>query len=464
MMKPLTMTVVSTAALLLAACAVGPHYVAPRTVVAPDWIEPQAGLPADGRWWLGFEDPELTRLIEAATAGSPDLRAAEARLAEARASHAAARGGALPQGEATASYSHDRVSENGEIPIGHIPGFRPEFDLFDGGFDASWEVDLWGRQRRTIQAAAAREQAAEAARRDTLVQLRAEVARTYFQLRAAQQNLAAARADAEAQRRDADLVTRRFAGGEASRFDLTRAEAQARATEASLPDLEGDVREAAFTLARLIGRPPEAEAAALLKPGLIPAAPAALGVGLRSDILRRRPDIVEAERNLAAATADAGVAVAALFPRLTLSGAISQQSQTISALTLAGSNTFQVGPSLSWPILQQGTLRANVRAANARTDQAAAAYESAVFAALADSETALNRFARAGETERQAAAALNAAREGLDLAEQRYQAGEDDLLPVLTAQSSAAQARRKLNDARQARATSAVSVYKALGL
>ncbi|OYY91525.1 MAG: RND transporter [Sphingomonas sp. 28-66-16] len=450
--------------LLLGACTVGPDYRRPATSIAPVWQEPSGPGTIANDWWTGFGDPQLTALIEAGIKGNPGLREAEARLAEARANRDVARGGAGPKLNATASGTENQLSGNGQIPVSRIPGFSRNFSLFDAGFDASWEIDLWGGTRRSIEAAGARVEAAEAARAGTLVQLRAEIARTYFELRAAQARLAAARDDSGAQARTVDLVDRRFRGGEAARFDLARAQAQASATAATVPVLEGDVRAAAYTLARLVGQPPEAIAPALLDPKPLPPPPTSIAAGLRADLLRRRPDITRAERELAAATADIGVATADLFPRLSLLGSVGQEARSVDGLFTGGVTRFQLGPSFRWPILQRGTIRAKIRASDARADAAAARYEAAVFDALADSETALNRFARSAETERETSNSLAAARTALALADQRYRAGEDDLLPKLTAQSNAAEAERRLTDAQLARATAAVAVFKALGL
>lgn len=448
----------------LAACSVGPRYARPSTPSAGGWSEVQAPGDVDASWWRSFGDPQLSALLDEATASAPDLRVADARLAEARAMRDLARGGALPEGGASAAYSRDRVSANGEIPIGRIPGFSREFSLFDGGFDASWEVDLWGRHRRQIEAAEARLSAAQEARRGVLIRLRAEIARDYLDLRAAQADAAAAREAATAQRKLAELALDRMRRGEASRADAERAEAAARAAAADPPVLDADARDAALAIAALLGRPPEEMTPALLTPRTLPDPPAVLAPGLRSDILRRRPDVSQAERDLAAATADVGVATADLFPRLTLAGAIGQQSQSISDIALAGSSRFHVGPTLTWPILQRGSIRAQIRAAGARADAAAAAYESAVFGALADSESALGRFGRATSAAGEAQAALAAAQAARVLAEARYAAGEDDLGGLLNAQLAELQARRSFTRARLAELIAAVSAYKSLGL
>lgn len=450
--------------LLAAGCTVGPDYHRPEIAVAPAWIEPSGPGTIASDWWTGFGDPQLTALIERASAGNFDLREAEARLAEARANRDAAAGGRLPDASLKAAATENRLSGNGQIPVSRIPGFTRDFPLFDVGFDASWEIDLWGRVRRTVEAADARVGAADEARRDVLIRLRAEIARTYFELRGAQARLADARAQAQARAETAALVEQRFRGGEVARTDLVRAENDAHSSAAALPGLEADARAAAYALARLVGAAPEAIAPDLLTARPLPDPPPSIAAGLRADILRRRPDVAKAERELAAATADIGVATADLFPRISLIGSVGQQARSVDALASVDATRFQIGPSFSWPLLQRGTIKAKIRAADARADQAAARYENAVFTALADSETALNRFARAADTLSQAEQARDAAKAALALADQRYRAGEDDRLPMLAARASLAAADRQVTDARLQRATNAVAVFKALGL
>ncbi len=449
--------------LALAGCAVGPDYKRPEIVVAPEWHTPTASGAVDLVWWRGLGDPLLTRLIEDAAAHNLDLREADARLREARANRDAARGGRLPELTAGASATKNRLSKNGQLPVANIPGFDRSFPLYDAGFDASWEIDLWGKTQRTIEAASARMEAADEARHDTLMRVTAEVARTYVELRGAQARLVSARADSDAQDGIARLVGERTRAGEAARFDLVRAQAQARATRSAIPALEADARGAAYRLALLTGRPPEAllDQLAPLQP--LPRPPAQVLVGLRSDLLRRRADIRMAERELAAATADVGSATADLFPRISLLGSIGQQARSGDDLTSAGSTRFQIGPSLHWPIFSGGSIRAQIRAANARADAAGARYERAVLSALADSEAALNRYAAAttARHDREAARALSA--DALNLSTQRYKAGEDDLLVLLDAQSAYSLAERQSIEARVAELTEAISVYKSLG-
>jgi NodT family efflux transporter outer membrane factor (OMF) lipoprotein len=452
-----------TVMLLLAGCAVGPKYAPPHVAADPAWVEPVAVDPIDQHWWESFGDPVLVRLITVADADNLDIRAARARLDEARANRDAAAGGRFPQIDATGSATTNRLSENGQIPVGKIPGFSRNFDLYDAGFDASWEVDFWGRAARTVAGAEARADAAEADRRAICVTLRAEVARTYIDLRAAQARLVSMQTDADAQAQIADLTRQRFDAGEASRFDYDRAEGQALATASQMPSVKADIRVAAYRLTLLTGKPPEALDTVLLDPAPIPQAPDRIAMGLRSELLRRRPDITAAERRLAAATSDVGVATAELFPRLTLLGSIGQQARSPGDLADSASTRFQIGPSLHWPVFDFGRIRAGIRGARARAEGAATAYEVAVLGALHESETTANRFAHAGETVRQSTAARDAQQSALSLARQRYRAGEADLIELLTVESAFAAAERAATDAQAARASQAVALYKALG-
>ena len=251
--------------------------------------------------------------------------------------------------------------------------------------------------------------------------------------------------------------------GVASQFDLVRAEAQARSTAAAIPGYEGDAAAAAFRLALLLGQPPDALYERLSQPAALPQIGTEIGAGLRSDLLRRRPDIRQAERDLAASTADVGVATADLFPRITLLGGIGQQARTPGDLFSADSLRFQIGPSLRWPIFSGGRIRAQIRAADARADAAMARYERAVLGALSDSETAINRYAAAGRTMVECEAARAAASEAVSLARRRYEAGEDDLIVLLQAQSSFSTADRQNILAAAGKLQHMASVYKALG-
>lgn len=447
----------------LAACTVGPDYARPTVASGAEWVEPAAAGAVDPEPWRAMGDPVLAALVEAAVSANLDVREADARLREARALRDAAAGRGLPDVAANASATRQRLSENGQLPVASIPGFAREFPLFDTGFDASWEIDLWGGTRRAVEAAARRVAAADARRRETRLQVVAEVARTYADLRGAQAELASVRSDAEAQRGIARLVRQRYEAGAAARFDDARADAQALGAEAAIPDLEASVRGAVYRLALLTGRPPEGWQGVLDAPAPLPETPELVAAGLRSDMLRRRPDVAAAEAALAAATADVGVETANLFPRLTLIGSIGQQARNAGDLDAGGRTRFQFGPALHWPIFAGGRIRAQIRAADARADAAAVGYEKAVLGALADSETAINRYAAARAAARDLDAARQQSAAALDLARQRYRAGEDDLVTLLTTQSQYSAADRAANRAHVAAFQAHVALVKALG-
>jgi NodT family efflux transporter outer membrane factor (OMF) lipoprotein len=451
------------AASALAGCTVGPNYAKPNVAVGAEWSEPANVGAVDLAWWDRFNDPQLTALIQRAVAGSPDLAQARARLAEARANRDATAGGRLPSVTAKGSATENVLSENGQLPVSKIPGFSREFPLFDLGFDASWEVDLWGRQTRRMQGAEARVEAAEYARRDVMLSLIAEVARSYLDLRGAQADQASAEGLAAADAELARLTGMRFNAGEASRLELDRAESAAKTSAASVPDAKARVAGIAYRIATLLGEPPEQVVPGLLAAAPMPASPDEILVGLRSDLLERRPDIRRAERELAGASADIGVATADLFPRFSLFGSIGQQAQHVGDLFSTGSTRLQMGPSFSWPIFSRGTIRAQIRAADARADAAAAKYEGAVIGALSDSEAAINRFLNARATLAEAEAARDREAAAYGLAEKRQASGEDDRLTLARAHQALLAAERRRDSAASAKAQAAVALFKALG-
>jgi NodT family efflux transporter outer membrane factor (OMF) lipoprotein len=447
----------------LSACAVGPNYKSPSMQVRDTWVVPADTAQVDGQWWRKVSDPILTELVDTAIANNKDLDEAAARLREARANRDAVVGRQYPQVAASGTAAENRLSSNGQLPVGKIPALEQEFSIYDVGFDASWEIDLWGGTRRAVESANARVQAAEEARRSVILQVIAEVVRSYIDLRTAQSLHASAADDAQAQFRIAEVVAERFRVGTASRFDLTRAQAQARTTAGAIPAFEGDAAAAAFRLAVLVGEPPETRHAQLMGPMPFPAANLDVSVGLRADLLRRRPDVRQAEREIAAATADIGVATAELFPRFSLMGAMGQQARSPGDLFSSDSFRFQVGPSFRWPIFSAGRIRAQIRAADARADAATTRYERAVLTALADSETAINRFAMAGRTRIERDQAREDAREAVELARTRYLGGEDDLTVLLQAQSVYSGAERLAVQAQAAQLQQLAALYKALG-
>lgn len=449
----------------LSACTVGRDYERPDVsgqvgIWSQDGID-SAEIEAEG--WLALGDPVLSELVEQAVAANRDIAQAQARLRQARAGLDAAAGGRVPEVAVNASATRQRLSENGQLPVGALPGFEPEYSLFDAGFDASWELDLWGGTRRAVEAAGYRVGAAEALSREARLRVVAETVRAYVQLREAQAERELAATDLSARETVARLAHQSYEAGEIARGPAAEADAALSAARARLPAAEAKAVAAANALAVLTGQPPEGTAHLLYEPAPVPTPPEAVRAGLRADVLRRRPDVIAAEYQLAAATADIGVQTAQLFPKISLIGSIGQQARAVGDLASGDSLRFTVGPTLSWPIFAGGRIRAQIRAADARADEAAAAYEQAVLGALADSETALNRYNAA----RAAWDALEAARAdaatSLELARQRYEAGEDSRIAFSQAQIAYDEAERAALSAKGDAVAAHAAAIKALG-
>jgi multidrug efflux system outer membrane protein len=452
------------AALLLSACVQGPDYKAPEPRIADAWVaQAGAGAVTDAPWWRDLGDPLLTSLVDEMLATNPSLREAQARLAEARANRDAVRGGRLPQASVSATGSETVLSKNGQLPVGAIPGFARDFPLFDLGFDASWEIDLWGKRVRENEAADARTAAAALSVEGARLQLIAELARAYVDLRQAQAELVLATDIVSARERLADLTDLRARAGEAGGIEANRARAELESARAALSTAQAAVRGAALAVSVLVGKPPSEMLARLEAPGALPEPPPAIAAGLPAELLRRRPDILGAERDLAAATADIGVARADLLPRLSLSLALGQQARALGDLVDGDSTRMQAGGGLFWPIFNGGRARALVRAADARTQGAAARYDAAVIGALADSEAAINRFDRSLVALAAARAAATRERAAYGLAEQRARRGEDDQLVLAQGRLASLAAARQEMQALASATEASIALHKALG-
>lgn len=464
-------------------------YLAGCTIVGPDYRAPAIDTPARfhgapagdaaadsdlAAWWAGFGDPMLDSLVARAIAGNLDLQTAAARIREARAGEVVAGAAGRPQVSAEASATHSRISENAVSPTGFgddpegpgnpsigFPG--AEFETFRIGFDAAWEIDLFGRTRRAVEAARARTEAMRWSRRDLEVSVAAEVADAYLALRSLQRRIALAEADLGRQRRFEEIVFARTEGGLVSGLDLAGQRAESERLAALIPTLEADSRGRIFAIAILVGEEPGALLDERSPAPAAPLAPPIIPVGLPSDLLRRRPDIREAERALAAATADIGVATVDLYPRFTPTAAPMLVSQALSSLLDWGSRNYSAGAGLSWPLFQGGRARGNIAAAEAREEQALLAYRATVLTALGDVEDALSRHTE--EQRRIAAleAGLAAAREAEALARTRHQGGLTDLTDVLTSQGRRIDMEEQLTLSQAALARDLVALYKALG-
>lgn len=462
-------------ALLLGGCTtVGPDYSRPA-VPAPERFA-EAGTragPSDpeiASWWQVFGDEQLAQLVQRALSRNLDVQIAAARIREARAREVVAGASTKPQLSPEASATRQRISENAiPIPPGAgneggllgLPG--SEFNSFRIGFDASWEIDLFGRTRRSIEAARARTGAAVWNRRDVEVSVAAEVARAYLTLRELQERIALAQSDLDRRRRFERLVEARARGGLVTRQDLEQQRSERAAAEAAIPALRAQADAQVHALGVLSGEMPQALVAELSQARAMPSAPPEIPPGIPSDLLRRRPDIRASERELAAATADIGVAVADLYPRFSLTAAPALVSTALASLLEWGSRSFTAGAGLVWPLLDGGRSRANVEMANARQEQALIAYRKVVLVALQDVEDSLSRTdAGRGQLASLHQALANAQRaEAIALA--RYRGGLVTYSDVLITQARRLELEEQMIQAKGALARDSVALFKALG-
>jgi outer membrane protein, multidrug efflux system len=449
--------------LLLAGCAVvGPDYEKPELTLPEKWQEiPDPALLPDEEaircWWTLFDDPLLTRLIEEAAAGNLDLLTAVARVREARARLSVTAGSTLPSIDATAAMSRQRNSESEWMGTGET------YSSFGLGLDASWEIDLFGRLDRAIEASTADFQASEEDRTDVAITLFAEVARTYLAVRTLQARLAATGKNVDSQTRLLELTRSRAECGLATGLDVARAEQFLASTEAGLPLLRLDLNSAINTLGVLLGRPPGALREELDRIGPIPLPPAQATIGVPADLLRRRPDIRRAERELAAQTARIGLATADLYPRLSLSGAFGLSSNETNRVLHRGSRVWNIGPSLSWNVFDGGRVRRRIDVEDALTEQALLRYERSVLEALGEVENSLiacrEQRLRLEALER----AVAASRRASELALRLYDDGLEDFQPVLDAQLDLVGFENAAAATRGDAAASLVRLFKAIG-
>jgi NodT family efflux transporter outer membrane factor (OMF) lipoprotein len=468
------------------------------------------------RWWRGFNDPELNSLVDRAMKNNLDLRSAESRLRQARAQRGVIGSSLWPEINADGGYQHARGSKNVVIPAaaftggggaspavsspgkvatpaqvtsggsggassssgsassnaplggpesplgnGGFPGVTT--DLYQAGFDASWEIDVFGGQRRAIEAANADTAAAIEDSRDIRVSLLAEVARDYIELRAAQYESQIAQQNLHDQEDTLDLTRSKYQAGFATQLDVAREAAQVASTAATIPALEASVRQYIHAIGVLLGEDPEALSAELSTNAPIPPVPMQVPIGVPADLVRRRPDIRRAERQLAAASARIGVATSDFYPKFSITGSFGLDSSQVKQLFDWNSRYFALSPGVSWPIFDAGRIKHNVEVQKELTRQAATAYQSAVLNALREVEDSLASY-RMEQLRRKALAdAVDASRQAVDLARQQYDQGVIDFLEVLDAQRSLLEAENVLAQSDSNISLDLVSIYKALG-
>jgi len=460
--------VVGALALLLAGCRVGPDYHPPAPAVGGHWhaAPPAPTAPADAgdlaRWWTRFGDPQLDSLIARAFQANLDLALARERLRAARAQTDIARGALLPTLDASGAYTRERLPRNGFPPL---PPYvvSPESDLFNTGLDASWEIDIFGGARRGVEAASAQWSAqaynAEAVR----LSVAAEVARDYFQLRAAQARLGLAREAVEIQQASLDLTTQRVTQGVATDLSREQAAALVATTAATLPPLDTSLQADTFRLAVLLGQSPGELGTELTNATALPLVLPLVPAGLPSALLSRRPDLRAAERQVAAASAQIGVAKADLLPKFYLTGMGNFTSVSADTWFAPNSRAWSIGPSVQWRIFDAGRVRANIRLQKSLGTQAELQYQQAVLNALEEVENALTSYAREQEGRQSLAAAAAATARAVTLATQLSDQGLGTYFAVLDARRALNQARDQVAQSDQALAVDLVALCKALG-
>ena len=492
------------ATVLLAGCTVGPNWTSPSMWAPGSWFSshpastPRAVAsrpalqPIDPAWWNILHDAELTSLEQRVAAANLNVRLATIRLAESRSQRRITGADQFPTLQADGSYTGEKISSKGVLGIlgggggntfgsqgssanglggrsGGVPTQAtgatsiPSFSLWQYGFDASWELDLWGRVRREVEGADASVEQSEDSRRDSLLSVLAEVARDYVQLRGIQEQLRIAQANIVTAKQSLDLTQARYHGGLTTELDVANAAAQLATNRADIPQLEQQRDSSINALSFLLGEGPQALRAELITPHAIPPVPPLVPVGLPSELARRRPDIREAEDQLHAATADIGVAVADFYPKVTLDGSVGLQALRFKDLGNWAAHQYGIGPTISLPIFEGGRLRATLQLRKVQQQEAALNYQQTVLQAWHDVDNAMTAYA--AEQARRDALAESVAqnRTALSLARARYRQGVSDFLNVLDAERGLLAAQEQLAQSNANVSGNMVQLYKALG-
>lgn len=489
------------AASLLAGCAVGPDYKQPHSWSPSSWIgfgghapvPARAAIvsvpveaPPDPLWWDQFNDPELSALEKRVAHANLDVRLATIRLAESRAELRQAAADQYPSLNGSAAYTRQQISSkevqrglqdgvsggalssfsntNRDALRGEVGSIKiPPIDTWQDGIDASWELDLWGRVRRSVEAAGATLQASEEDRRSTLISQFSELARDYMTLRGQQVQLAILHDNLRVARQSVDLTQARFRGGLTTQLDVENAVSQLDTVASQVPDAEQQIALQINAIGLLLGEPPQALRTELETTASIPPVPPRVPVGVPSELARRRPDIREAEAQLHSATANVGVAVANFYPRVTLSGALNFEALSLRDLGFWSARAWSFGPSISLPIFQGGRLRGELQLNEARQQEAAVSYQRTVLQAWRDVDNALTAYASEQRKRDALDRSVHAYQRALDLARQQYANGLQTFLNVLDAERGLFNARSQLASSTASVSTDLVQLYNALG-
>lgn len=445
---------------------VGPEYCKPAAPVACSWIDSydervRADLPDHPAWWTVFNDPILTGLVYTAYEQNLPLRVAGLRVLEARAQRGIAVGSFFPQAqEMFGSYTKQTLSK--EAFPGNLPGFPRAASTWANNVNMAWELDLWGKFRRNIESADANMNAQIEDYDEILITLIADTASTYVQYRVVQQQLAYARANVEIQEGSLRIAEARFQAGQTSELDVTQARTNLQNTKRSIPVLENQLRIVNNSLCILLGIPPR-DLAPELGGAPIPTAPPSVAVGVPADLLRRRPDVLRAEREAAAQSARIGVAAADWFPSVAIAGSLGYAAGDLDRLYTQPAFTGFISPQFNWPILNYGRILNNVRIQDALFQQAAVNYQQTVLSANTEAENAINSFLQAQQTLVETQAAADAAKRSVEIAIKQYESGATDYNRVFNLQLILVQEQNALAATQGTIPQSLIAIYKALG-
>lgn len=481
-MRTPALPLVACTLILVSACAVGPDFTSPQLPTKVQWNsaqtdsagDSQPAAPVDVRWWTRFNDATLDDLVQRALDSNLDVRIAALRVAQSRMQRQGLAGKQWPSLNASASYQGERLSEFGtstRLVDAIAPANRQALidilsephQVYQAGFDASWELDLWGRVRRTLESADASVAASTEELHAARLSLIAEVARNYLEFIGAQRQRRIVEQDIRTGEELLKLTEERAAGGTVTQLDVASQRALLSSTRATLPPLQQTAIAALNSLALLLGEEPGALHDLAARSPSVPSVPVDVAMGVPSEAARRRPDIRRAEARLHAATADIGVAIADLYPRITLTGSFVAQSLHASDLTDWGARQWVVGPTLYLPIFNHGQQRSVVELRKLQQQQAAVEYQRTVLQAWHEIETALSACQAERQRNRQLAAGVAASKDAFELATLRYRHGLTSFIVALDAQRNLLQAERALSNSSTTLATQLVALQKALG-
>ncbi len=465
--RSLTLTLLTITALTLSGCTVGPTFQPPQTSAPAGWNERGSGAPSgtlasplvDGpadvsRWWRNLSDPALADLITRAYSQNLDIVQAQARVRQARASRVIAAAGGQPSLDLSARATRQRSnSRTGGVTSNN----------FQVGADASWEIDVFGGIARSVEAADAEVRGSISDLNAVLVSLSGEVGTTYTDLRGSQSQLEITNRNLALQLDTLALTRERADAGFVSQLDVANAEAQVASTQAQIPTIQASINSSIYTLSILVGAEPAELYSQLVTTAPLPAVPSQVAVGVPSDVLRRRPDVQRAEESLHAATARIGVAVADRYPKFTIGASAGLSSDRFESLGNLANRFWSLSPGISWSLLNGDRTEGNIALAQARVQEADAAYRQSILIALQDVETAMANFTRQQQRRELLSQAVEANRRALDLALERYQVGKTDFLSVLTAQGQLLSSEQNLSQANTSVLSNLITLYKAMG-